>query len=323
MSVSPFSSTAAQPQPIPVKPPDGDKPPSFCDMVMAEFGSKTTPQENNKNTRDAQPDSIAAHGDWLIVTRKKRTPNLAKNGKPPPNKPTQNPQGNSLNSFKFTQGSLSKANLEKKAAPKFNETGQSSKIWSKKKKPRTTLPQIDITKLLENASKLLINMSDRGEKIIASNPFGSGSHTKTAIIPSNEARRLKSNLDVDHINQLDPKPPDSAHTPHKLLVHEANMESDERSEEDAVEQDQSQDDMEVGALGHAGKTYCRELVRKHNPSLIILLETHCPFSKVKNFWESLGYHSCAISEAIGHARGIWILSSEVEITIDIRDIHPQ
>ncbi|KAK7387006.1 hypothetical protein VNO78_27445 [Psophocarpus tetragonolobus] len=62
-----------------------------------------------------------------------------------------------------------------------------------------------------------------------------------------------------------------------------------------------------GAMGRAGKNYRCELVLKHKPSLIILLETDCPYSKVKSFWDSLAYHSCAISEAICHSQEIWVL----------------
>ncbi|KAJ1410959.1 OTU-domain-containing protein [Sesbania bispinosa] len=106
--------------------------------------------------KNSHPENTA-HGDWLIVTRKKRTTNSAKNGKTPPS----------------------------------------------------------------NLCSIL------------------------RVIVSTNSNLLKPSLDTAQTTMLDPKPPDYAHTTHKLLVQEDNMESDESSEEEDCDQDQSQDDMEA------------------------------------------------------------------------------
>lgn len=50
-----------------------------------------------------------------------------------------------------------------------------------------------------------------------------------------------------------------------------------------------------------------ELIRKHTPSMVILMETHCAFKRVERFWQKLGYDATAYSKAQGHSGGIWIL----------------
>lgn len=62
-----------------------------------------------------------------------------------------------------------------------------------------------------------------------------------------------------------------------------------------------------GALNPAGRRHTRELVRKHKPSIVILMETHCAFNRAERFWYNLGYEAGAFSEAQGHKGGIWIL----------------
>lgn len=68
-----------------------------------------------------------------------------------------------------------------------------------------------------------------------------------------------------------------------------------------------------GAVNVTGRRHARELVKKHNPSMIILIETHCAFSKAEKFWSKLGYVAGAYSEANGHFGGIWILVACAEI----------
>lgn len=62
-----------------------------------------------------------------------------------------------------------------------------------------------------------------------------------------------------------------------------------------------------GAINLVGKHHIRELVRKYRPSIVILVETHCPFGSVERFWNTLGYEGSVISEAQGQSGGIWIL----------------
>lgn len=62
-----------------------------------------------------------------------------------------------------------------------------------------------------------------------------------------------------------------------------------------------------GAINPAGRRHTRELIKKHNPSMVIIMETHCAFKKAERFWQKLGYEASACSEAQGHSGGIWIL----------------
>lgn len=74
-----------------------------------------------------------------------------------------------------------------------------------------------------------------------------------------------------------------------------------------------------GVVNKEGKRQTRVLIKRYKPLLVVLMETHCQFSRVKNFWCNLGYEDCAISEARGHSGGIWILKSQ-NCTYDIEII---
>lgn len=62
-----------------------------------------------------------------------------------------------------------------------------------------------------------------------------------------------------------------------------------------------------GVVNAAGRRHSRDLVKKNNPSMIILMETHCAFSRAERFWTRMGYEAAAYSEAHGHSGGIWML----------------
>ncbi|KAJ1385019.1 hypothetical protein SESBI_42011 [Sesbania bispinosa] len=212
--------------------------------------SKTTPHEGAQvSNQDPQSESTAAHGDWLVVTRKKCTANMPKNGKSSGNKALQGSQANKAKSFTFTQGSLFKNNPDMVGAPKITEAGQSSKPWLKKKKPRTSPPQIDITKLLENASKSVVNMADRGKKIIVSSPLDLGASQKPGITSSKAAEPLKNKVESNkpgQLSELDPKPPDPTVLASNLEL-KNNMVSSESEDEDEEEESDRfshNDDME-------------------------------------------------------------------------------
>lgn len=55
----------------------------------------------------------------------------------------------------------------------------------------------------------------------------------------------------------------------------------------------------LGAINVAGRRHVRELLKKHNPSIVILVETHCTFDRTEKFWRKLGYDLCGFSDAIG------------------------
>lgn len=71
-----------------------------------------------------------------------------------------------------------------------------------------------------------------------------------------------------------------------------------------------------GASNATAKRHVKELIRKHNPSLMFLMETHIQFNKVKNFWQRVGYHPVHVVEAQGHSGGIWALA-KMGLNLDI------
>jgi hypothetical protein len=47
-----------------------------------------------------------------------------------------------------------------------------------------------------------------------------------------------------------------------------------------------------GAVSSDGKRQARVLIRRYNPMLTVLMETHCQFARVANFWQAFGV--CAV-----------------------------
>lgn len=79
-----------------------------------------------------------------------------------------------------------------------------------------------------------------------------------------------------------------------------------------------------GAINVDGRRHIKELVRKHTPAIVILMETHCIFKKVSKFWERVGYDISGYSEAQGHASGIWVLVEKNDnFSISVIDIFHQ
>lgn len=62
-----------------------------------------------------------------------------------------------------------------------------------------------------------------------------------------------------------------------------------------------------GAVNLTGKRHSRELTRKYRPSMVIMMEIHCTFSRASNFWQGLGYEACGLYQNSGHAGGLWVL----------------
>lgn len=59
-----------------------------------------------------------------------------------------------------------------------------------------------------------------------------------------------------------------------------------------------------GAVSSEGKRQAHVLIRRYNPMLIVLMETHCQFARVANLWQGLGYVKCAISVPSLRQRGM-------------------
>jgi L-amino acid N-acyltransferase YncA len=67
----------------------------------------------------------------------------------------------------------------------------------------------------------------------------------------------------------------------------------------------------MGVVNMEGKRQTHVLIRQYRSLLVAILETHCQFCRVVNFWNSLGYEQCAIFEAQGQAGGVWLLKSYI------------
>lgn len=78
-----------------------------------------------------------------------------------------------------------------------------------------------------------------------------------------------------------------------------------------------------GASNDKAKRHIKELIRKHKPSLIFLMETHTQFENLKLFWQRVGYHPIHIEEAQGHSGGIWALvQAGLNLDISVWDSNP-
>lgn len=60
----------------------------------------------------------------------------------------------------------------------------------------------------------------------------------------------------------------------------------------------------IGAHNNKARRHLKELIRKHQPTFMAVLETHVPFSKLYVFWFNMGYTPVHIIEANGHYGGV-------------------
>ena len=78
-----------------------------------------------------------------------------------------------------------------------------------------------------------------------------------------------------------------------------------------------------GALSKRGQRHIKDMVRKYKPTIVCLMETHCPFYRARKFWEDMGYHDVAVVEAQGHSGGLWVLVQQNSYTFSIFDVFSQ
>src|ERR1044072_792984 len=79
-----------------------------------------------------------------------------------------------------------------------------------------------------------------------------------------------------------------------------------------------------GAVNSTGKRVIKDMIRQWKPDVIILLETHCLFSRVAQFWRGQGFHLKFCQEVVGHSGGIWVLVSDcLQCHITLHDLHRQ
>lgn len=74
-----------------------------------------------------------------------------------------------------------------------------------------------------------------------------------------------------------------------------------------------------GAVNPRGNRRIKEIVRKYKPTIVMLVETHSSFSRVKRFWSKMGYWLIALEDSNGQARGIWILSNDSNARFHVVD----
>lgn len=57
-------------------------------------------------------------------------------------------------------------------------------------------------------------------------------------------------------------------------------------------------------MGRITKHHVCEIIGTYHSSMVLLYETHGPFNKVENFWNSFGFNPIFIEESHGHSGGI-------------------
>lgn len=71
-----------------------------------------------------------------------------------------------------------------------------------------------------------------------------------------------------------------------------------------------------GASSDKAKRHIKNLINKHRPSIIFIMETHILFEKVRVFWQRVGYFPIHIVEAQGHSGGLWAMA-QVGLSMNI------
>jgi hypothetical protein len=59
-----------------------------------------------------------------------------------------------------------------------------------------------------------------------------------------------------------------------------------------------------GAANRKAQRHIMDVIRKHSPTFLIIMETHTNYEKTKNFWIRAGYASIHTVDARGHSGGI-------------------
>ena len=74
-----------------------------------------------------------------------------------------------------------------------------------------------------------------------------------------------------------------------------------------------------GTVNMAGRRVIKEMVKKYNLDIFIILEPHCQFSRVSGFWRKLGFIPGVLVEAVGHSGGIWVLCRVDMVVLKIEE----
>lgn len=78
-----------------------------------------------------------------------------------------------------------------------------------------------------------------------------------------------------------------------------------------------------GAHNNRAKRHIKDLIRKFQPCIFIVIETHITFSRTKAFWYGIGYSPVQVVEAHGHSGGLWVLRNNgSNVIVSTLDVHP-
>jgi hypothetical protein len=77
-----------------------------------------------------------------------------------------------------------------------------------------------------------------------------------------------------------------------------------------------------GASNKKSKRHIMDVIRKHSPTFLIIMETHTSFQKNKQFWQRAGYVSVHYVDARGHSGGIWLLKQNgSNVAADVFEVY--
>ncbi|KAI8031966.1 hypothetical protein LOK49_LG01G02988 [Camellia lanceoleosa] len=78
-----------------------------------------------------------------------------------------------------------------------------------------------------------------------------------------------------------------------------------------------------GAGNSVFKRNMRKLLKCHNPSIIVLMETKVQFSFMGLFFNNLGFTASTYVDPVGKCRGIWLLWDPFKVTVMALEANPQ
>ncbi|KAL7205922.1 hypothetical protein ACSBR2_018772 [Camellia fascicularis] len=70
-----------------------------------------------------------------------------------------------------------------------------------------------------------------------------------------------------------------------------------------------------GAGNSTFRRNMRELIRTHNPGILILMETKVTYNSMGNFFNNLGFTASTIVDSVGRAEGIWFIWDTDQVTV--------
>ncbi|PNY14872.1 ribonuclease H, partial [Trifolium pratense] len=276
----------------------------------------SSPKESSQNDATLKKDDL--YGDWLVVSRKK---NQGRKQRPNMQEEKTKPQGGDTNKPSFKGLSFTHLNdnntfnaefsNSKNGGPPFHPGGnlEMPKVLTKRNKrargldTKGKLTNNHVTERERpskpNTSKpdsMLVGGVNMGRVMILGNPLPA---------PINHTQKQSTNETVVFLAQktskskpeMHLKPPD----PNDLANHDRGGVDACPADEMVVETPNSRQ----GFANSNSRNHVHDLARRFKPELIILVETHTPFTSSENFWHREGYEKIAVQEAQGHAGGIW------------------